>query len=387
MPISGLLRDPLKMTVKANNSFALDLYGVLRQAPGNLFFSPISLALALGMTYAGARGETQRQMARTLHFAGLQEDDLHAALGKLASELVQAESQTISLRMANRLYPQAGYSFLPAFIDCMQKNYGTSISAVDYVKHREEARQAINRWVAGQTEDRIQELIGPTVLTALTRLVLVNAIYFKGAWQEPFDQQKTQEAPFWVSPGQPVTAALMSAEQQLDYVERDGMQMVALPFAGQSMVMVMILPSDPAGLETLEASLTFKQLDDWLNRTNVQKVRLQIPKFRLEGAFRLNEVLKKLGMPDAFDADRANFAGMDGKEKSLYISDVLHKAFIEANEAGAEAAAATAVVMALRAAPMRVPTFRADHPFLFLIRGQSSGSILFLGRLVDPSGV
>jgi serpin B len=373
----------VRATVHGNTAFALDLYGQLRAQEGNLFFSPYSISTALAMTYAGARGDTEAQMAHALRF-DLDQEKLHPAFAALDAILKEVQAAgDVQLSVANALWPHVDYPFLPSFLELVEANYGVSLTALDYVADPEGARLQINAWAEAQTQDKIKNLIPPNIINQLTRLVLTNAIYFKGNWAKQFDKAQTQDAPFTVQPGQQVVVPMMAQKLECGYGEAEGVQILELPYVGRSLSMLVLLPSEVAGLASLEARLTPQVLQGWTQRLWETEVQVFLPRFKVEAAFRLDDALKALGMVDAFDDLRANFAGLDGKAW-LVISAVLHKAFVEVNEEGTEAAAATAVVMALRAVARPEPIFRADHPFLFLIRENSTGSVLFLGRVVDP---
>jgi serpin B len=376
--------DAMQVVTDGNTAFALDLYQRLRMQDGNLFFSPYSISTALAMTYAGARGDTETQMAQALHF-DLGEEALHPAFAALQALLdaIQA-SGDVQLSVANALWPHVDYPFLDSFLDLCKIHYGVSLTALDYRSDPEAARQRINAWAEEQTHGKIRDLIPPRVIDQLTRLVLTNAIYFKGNWASQFDKARTQETPFTVQLGQQVTIPMMAQKLQCGYGEAEGVQVLELPYVGSALSMVVLLPTEVDGLASLEARVTAQTLAHWTQPLWQTEVQVFLPRFKVEAAFRLDDALKALGMVDAFDDLRANFAGMDGAAW-LVITAVLHKAFVEVNEEGTEAAAATAVVAGLRAMPRPQPIFRADHPFLFLIRETSTGSILFLGRLVDPT--
>ncbi|RJP48944.1 MAG: serpin family protein [Anaerolineaceae bacterium] len=373
----------LEELAQGNSAFALDLYQQLRQADSNLFFSPFSLSTALAMTCAGARGETESQMARVLHF-GSTDESLHIAFAGLQEKIAEVEAQgRIKLKVANSLWPQVGYSFLAEFVSLVQTYYGVTITPVDY-SDSETARQIVNAWVEEKTEKKITNLIPPGVFNALTRLTLVNAIYFKGDWADKFDARLTKRGDFWAPQGK-VNASMMSRTDEYNYAETGALQILELPYAGNALSMLILLPKEKDGLPRLEGQVTPAFLEQATAKLSKQQVFVSMPKFKVEAAFQLNEALIELGMTDAFDDGKANFAGMDDDEKSLFISAALHKAFIDVNEDGSEAAAASAIVMQLRSTPMqRPPVFRADHPFLFFIRENQTGSILFTGRLLKP---
>jgi len=372
-----------EMVVQGNNAFALDLYAELKQRDGNLFFSPHSISTALAMTYAGARGNTAEQMAKVLHF-DLEQKRLHPTFRELLDQLSarQAE-QGYQLSVANALWGQKGYSFLDKFLDLTKENYGAGLNEVDFVGATETARKTINSWVEKETEEKIKELIKPGVLDRLTRLVLTNAIYFKGFWESQFEEEMTYPAPFTLMSGEKVQVPTMHRTADFKYAEADDFQALELPYKGGDLSMTIFLPKETDGLAALEQSLTAEKLASWRSTLEEQEVIVALPKFKMTSEFSLAEVLKSMGMTDAFDQHNADLSGMTGK-RDLFITAVLHKAFVEVNEEGTEAAAATGVVVALKSAPPSQPVFRADHPFLFLIRDSRSNSILFIGRVMNP---
>jgi serpin B len=379
---SGRHDDAGGALVEGNTAFALDLYGQLKENEGNLFFSPYSISTALGMAIAGARGNTEVQMARALHFA-LDQGQLHPSFASLEARLSALQEEgKVQLRVANALWPQEGYPLRDEFLALTEKFYGVQITAVDFSRAEaaEETRHRINAWVEERTEGKIEELIPPGALLAL--LVLVNAIYFKGDWARQFDEALTQDAPFWVTRGEQVQVPLMHRAGEYGYAETRHLQILELPYAGDDLSMIALLPADPNGLADLEDALSVENLSGWTRRIRRREVHVSLPRFTMRCGFELSETLQAMGMTDAFD-DAADFSGIDGT-RSLYISAVFHQAFVDVNEQGTEAAAATAVVMAPKGLPPPVPTFRADHPFVFLIRDNHTGSVLFVGRVVNP---
>jgi serpin B len=373
----------LTSVVEGNTAFALDLYQQLKTKEGNLFFSPYSISVALAMTYAGARGNTESQMAQTLHFT-LDQSQLHPAFAELEARLNSVQQKGhVKLGVANSLWPQKKYDLLPEFLALTQEYYGVEITPVDYAHAAEAARLLINEWVEAKTEKKITNLIPSGILTSLTRLVLVNAIYFKGDWSSQFDKRNTSDAPFWVMPDESVVVPMMSQTREMRYARRDGLQILELPYAGDDLSMVVLLPDEIDGLDELHAALTAGRLEKWTDDLWEMEVNVFLPKFKTTSAFNLNDKLRIMGMPDAF-GDNADFSGMDGA-KWLVIGAVLHKAFVDVNEEGTEAAAATAVVMRGKSMPAPPVVFRADHPFIFLIRDNVTRNILFLGRVVNPA--
>jgi serine protease inhibitor len=370
----------VETVVQGNTEFALALYQKLRTEEGNLFFSPYSISAALAMTYAGARGNTQVEMAQALHFL-LDQEQLHPAFAFLRARLGDiGRKGQVQMRVANALWPQKGYALLKEFLALTKQYYGVLVTAVDY-GDAETARRTINAWIEEKTENRIQEMIPRTLLDATTCLVLVNAIYFKGNWASQFDQSLTSDAPFWVTPAEQVQVPMMSQTIEFGYREGDGLQVLELPYAGDDLSMIVLLPSEIDGLAELEERLTVENLGTWTRGLWQREVQVFLPRFEITFPFRLDDTLKSMGMVDAFG--NADFSGMDGT-KSLYIGAALHRAFVAVNEEGTKAAAATAALMKSMGLDLLPPTFRADHPFVFLIRENSTGSILFLGRVVNP---
>ena len=367
--------------VHGSGQFALDLYRQLSSGEGSLFFSPFSISTALAMAYAGSAGSTQSKMAQALHFP-LEQDRLHPAFAYLDAAVSQAaEEGGVQVRVANALWPQKGEKLLKEFTTVLKKAYGVRIKPVDFAEP-EEVRLKINAWVEEKTESKIKDLIAPGVLDSLTRLVLANAIYFYGEWLHKFDPNLTADAPFYGTGGESVVQ-MMSQRGTFRYGERDGLQAIELPYTGDGVSMLVLLPAAQDGLTALESSITSEHMETWISGLAETEVDLFLPKFELSSAFRLDDALRNLGMEDAF-SHQADFSGMNGLQ-DLFISAALHKAFISVNEEGTEAAAASAVVMTLKSVPFPAVVFRADHPFLFLIREKTTGSILFLGRFTDTA--
>jgi serpin B len=379
--------EALAALVDGNAGFALDLYQILRGQDGNLFYSPYSISLALAMTYAGARGETEAQMAEALHYT-LPQGQLHPAFAALAEALAargqEAEGRDgegFRLNVANALWGQQDYDFLSGFLDLVDRYYGAGLRRVDFVGAPEEARQTINGWVADETEGRITDLIPQGIIDTMTRLVLTNAIYFNAAWAEPFEESMTGDGPFYLLDGSQVLVPMMHQSSTFGYTEGDHYRAVELPYAGNELSMVILLP-DADEFEAFEAALDAATLETILGGLGYQPLSLTMPRFEFSAQFSLKDALKDLGMVDAFTS-AADFSGMTGN-RDLFIDAVLHKAFVSVDEAGTEAAAATAVVAKLTAAPADPLEVTVDRPFLFLIRDLETGALLFLGRVVDP---
>ena len=371
--------SPLGMAHQ-NTAFGLDLYGRLRTKPGNLFLSPFSISSALAMVYAGARGKTATEMEHVLHFpAGTTQ--IHEAMGALVRGLNSgAKKNTYELAVANALWGQRGAGFLPEFLSLLKSHYEAGLTELDFRHHTEPARAEINQWVANRTYDKIKDLIPSRGIDARTELVLTNAIYFKGKWTIPFETSATRPADFFVTPERKVSVPLMYQHGRLGFVDGGSFQGVELPYTGGNLSMVVLVPKRNDGLQELEASLTAPKLEQWLQKLAPAQLSLFLPRFKMTREAELSRELVSLGLESAFR--NADFSGMNGK-RDLFLSKVFHKGFVEVNEEGTEAAAATAAVMS-RAAVARPLMVRADHPFLFLIRDRKSGTILFLGRLSEP---
>jgi serpin B len=343
------------------------------------------------MTYTGARGETAKEMAKVLHFPA-DPDPLHASFAALQKAFNEAGPRGgYRLSVANRLWGQEGYHFLPDFLAITRDSYAAELAPVNFARQTEQARQRINDWVSERTAGKINDLIPGGVLTPLTRLVLTNAIYFKGSWTKPFPKSATKDDWFYVTGDKSMPVPFMTRSDDLRFWAGDGLKALELPYGNGDLSALLLLPDSKeeglAALSALEAKLTLENLDGWISQLHRRKVQVFLPRFKLASQFALNDVLSAMGMKLAFDEDKADFSGISTQEQ-LYLSAVIHKAFVDVNEEGTEAAAATGAVIAARAA-LRIQepaVFRADHPFLFLIRDNRSGSILFMGRVTNPIG-
>ncbi len=380
--------DDAAALVQGNNAFALDLYKSLRSNDGNLAFSPYSISLALAMTYAGARGVTEQQMAQVLHYT-LPQERLHPAFNRLDEDLSQEakpasdKEQPLQLKIANAVWAEQTYSFLQAYLDLIATNYGAGIQLADFVNSYETVRQQINAWVSQQTNDKIQNLIPQGALDRMTRMVLVNAIYFKADWLDQFDPNDTRDQPFNLLDGKQVQAKTMFNTLSLSYMQGDGFQAVELPYVGDTAAMDIIVP-DAGHFQDVEASLDGQKFDSIVNGMQPTMVELGLPKFSYRSSFSLSSQLATMGMPDAFNGSRADFTGMSSK-RDLYISEVLHQAYVAVDEKGTEAAAATAVIMRATGAILAPQQLLIDRPFIYAIRDLQSGQILFIGRVLDPT--
>lgn len=371
--------EPVTDLSSALNSFTADLYGELKSKEGNLFLSPYSISAALTMTAAGARGETRDQMASVLGF-GDSLGSAHTAQGE-ALERLQG-SPGVELSIANSLWGQAGLNFERDFTELLQEHYGAGMRETNFQSEPEQSRTAINAWVEEQTRERIQDLIPEGAINNQTRLVLANAIYFKGKWDQPFDPEATRPGPFKLSGGGEVQAPFMYQKAYFAYQAADDVEVLELPYDENALSMVIVLPKETDGLAAIESKLSAEQIGLWTAEMRKLELEAYIPKFKMTSQFSLAEVLSAMGMPLAF-SNGADFSGMTQDER-LAISAVLHKAFVDVNEEGTEAAAATGAVMTRTSMPTRQIIFRADHPFLFFIRERSSGAVLFMGRVANP---
>jgi serpin B len=337
------------------------------------------------MTYAGARGQTATEMASTLHFPGAQAE-LPAGFAALAKQLNAAQQASeAEFVLANSLWSQRDFPLSDSFLLVARRDYLARVESVDFVNHPTAAARDINTWVEQQTRDRIKDLIPPSAITPLTRLILANAIYFKGRWQTQFNPKATQPGSFHLTADRAVTVPLMQQKARARLAQLDGVKLLELPYRGEKMSMVLVLPDQPQGLSAVETRLTSARLRDWLATLDTARpgeVEVTLPRFKSTASLSLSQILARMGMPTAFDQRAADFSGLTGRP-DLHISEVVHKAFVEVNEEGTEAAAATGVIMATRA--MLTREFRVDQPFVYLIRDQTTGSILFMGRLTDPN--
>jgi len=368
--------------VKGNTDFALKMHQELSSTEGNLFFSPYSISSALGMTYAGARNNTEKEMKAALHFPGGR-DDMCNSFGMLQEGLNAVQKAgDVKLSIANAIWAEKSYEFLPSFMDLVQKEYKSKISLADFVGNAAKERTVINTWVEEHTNDKIKDLIPKGVLDAMTRMVLVNAIYFKGDWASQFKESHTREREFHVTAEKKVKAKMMYQVGDFRLASDADTQALEMPYKGDGLSMLVLLPKEKHAISKLEKALTPKKLNDLIAKLKKTEVEVLFPKFKVETGYDLIPPFQKLGMKDAFGPN-ADFSGMDGT-RNLYISAIIHKAFVEVDEKGTEAAAATAVVVAAMCLPS-YPTFCADHPFLFMIRENATGSILFMGRMTDPS--
>ena len=373
--------------VEGNSAFAFDLFQQLITGDENLFYSPYSISLALAMTYAGASGQTAQEMANTLHFY-LSQDKLHPAFNWLDTELAKRgegaagkDEEGFRLNIVNAIWGQENYRFLNDFLDVLAENYGAGLRILDFIKSTEAARNTINEWVSQRTEGRIEELIPQGAIDTATRLVLTNAIYFNAVWMYPFDEENTVDGVFNLLNGDTVSLPMMNQTELLRYVQGDNYQAVELPYDGNELSMLLIMP-DNDDLSSFERRLDNEVINNIIGQLDTKQVILSMPKFEFKSEIGLKQILVEMGMPAAFSG-MADFSGMTGG-RDLFIGDVIHEAFVSVDEAGTEAAVATAVIMKLTAAEETI-TMSLDHPFIFLIRDMKTDTVLFVGRILNPA--
>ncbi|XP_033842009.1 leukocyte elastase inhibitor-like isoform X2 [Periophthalmus magnuspinnatus] len=371
----------------ANTSFALNLFKSLgdNDRCTNVFFSPLSISSALAMVLLGARGNTATQMSECLKTKELS-DDVHSSFSTLLQEFHKPDAP-YALSVANRLYGEETYQFVENFLEETRKYYNAELQTVDFQSKSEEARVTINTWVEQQTQGKIKDVLAKGVVDSLTKLVLVNAIYFKGNWNKQFSESSTRDSQFRINMNEtkPVKMMHQKSKFPLTFIGEINCQIIELPYEEKVLSMLIFLPSSiEDGLEKLEQQLTYENFVEWTRPDMMDEVEVQLglPRFKMEETYDLKNVLTSMGMVDAFDMGRSNFSGMS-PGNDLFLSKVVHKAFVEVNEEGTEAAAATAAIMMLRCAPMS-PRFIADHPFMFFIRHNTTKTILFAGRYCSP---
>jgi serpin B len=373
------IAQPDPALIQGNNEFALALYGQIKSDKENVFFSPYSISAALTMAYAGARGESEKQMSKVLHF-DLNQERFHPKYRDLLKYIEGLNSgDSVALSTAQAMFAQKDYSFLDSYFNLVKSYYGAELQMVDFKLSLEKSRQTINDWVAVRTKNRIQNLIVQGMITELARLVLVNAIYFKASWDKGFDEKLTTSANFYPTPERAIAADFMKKEEVYQYRQDEGLQLVELPYCDSTISMLIFLPKDASAMQKAETLLQMESTYTyWLSEMKPTKVKLLLPKFKITSEFELSEVLKKMGMPHPF-SNSADLSGITGKN-DLMIDKVIHKAFVEVSEQGTEAAASTAVVIRQKSA-MILPEINVNRPFVFIIKDNKFGSILFMGRV------
>jgi len=375
---SGVLSAEQRMLGAGNTQFAFDLYQILHQTSGNLFFSPYSISLALAMVYFGTYGATEEQVASALHFE-LAPYDLILAFGALHSRLLVQGPGNFQLRLANSLWWQAGYDVRQVFLDTLRRRLRATVQPLDFSATPEKARSTINKWASRETAGKIKELLPQGALTPLTRLLVANAITFQATWQEQFNADFTSNSSFNLLDGGQVTVPMMEQITPFAYTATDGAQAVELPYVGGRFSMVILLPVR-GQFEDFTSSLTADRVADILEHLSIQMVQIYMPRFEFRSSFELSSTLEALGMTDVFILGRANFRGMT-LDRAIFLGDIHHQTIVSVDENGTYAAAATAGDMV----GPDVPTVRLNRPFIFLIRDIETGTILFIGEVMDPS--
>ena len=380
-----ITKEGLSNVIDANNKFALDLYSEYKSEEGNVFFSPYSISTALAMTHEGAKGQTAEEMQSVFYFP---EDDSvrRSGFANLYNEINKGD-KNFKLSTANALWAEQNFQFLEEYFNLINQYYDGKVTNLDFKQDSEGSRVIINNWVEDKTNNKIKDLIPSGLITPMTRLVLTNAIYFKGDWVKQFNEDETREQDFKVSSNNNVKVKMMQRtddESIFGYAENNQLQILELPYSGEELSMLLLLPKDD-NLESFENSINSEKLSEWKSDLNEQRVDIFIPRFKFETKYLMADTLSQMGMPTAF-SNAADFSGMTGR-RDLFISQVIHQAFVEVNEEGTEAAAATAVIMKeFSAGPggPKTPVFMADHPFIFIIQQKDSGNILFMGRVSNP---
>ncbi len=382
------ITSEINVLIEGNTAFTLDLYNTLNGHGGNLILSPFSLSMALGMTYAGVRGESASQMKNVLHF-DLEQDRLHPAFKNLIDNLFDRQKPSENeLKIANALWCQKGIKLEPSFLDLVNTCYRAPLKQVDFKSSPDVALRTINNWIRHETGERIEELIPSGMINSDTDLVLGNAIYFKGKWAIPFNKRLTQEATFILGYRKTVPVQMMHQTGEYGFLETPELKILELPYLGDELSMILFLPNQLNGLSAIEKLLTTANIKKWLSNIHQREVELYLPKFNVLSAFRLDEMLKSLGMTDLFKKSGANFSGMlqgSDVEGPIHLQAIIHKAFVGVDEVGTEATAFSAVTVAVECMSIdESVVFRADHPFIFLIRDKLTETILFFGRVTNP---
>ncbi|XP_010643185.1 serpin B3 [Fukomys damarensis] len=384
---------------EANTKFTLDLFQELRKSKDNVFYSPISITAALAMVYLGAKGKTAQEMEKVLHFNEVTKESkgktqtshgenpgsVHLQFQKLLTEW-KKPTDAYELKSANKIYKEKNFQFLPEYLNDLKNFYLTDAESVDFENETEESRKKMNTWVEKQTHDKIKDFFPVNSLDNGTKLVLVNAVYFKGQWENKFNKNYTVEGKFWLNKDTSKCVQMMKQSIYLNFASLEDVQakMVEIPYKDKALSMVVLLPNEVDGLQQLEDGLTGEKLMEWasLQNMNTKQVNLRLPRFKVEQSFSLNDILQNMGMVKAFSPGDADFSGMTG-DAGLVVSKAQHKSFVEVNETGTEAAAATEVTMSLTSSRVS-EDFHCDHPFLFFIKQNENSSILFFGRVSSP---
>ncbi len=380
---TGSTQQGIQKVINANNQFAFEIYSELNKAEdNNIFYSPYSISAALAMTYEGAKGQTANEMKSVFHFP---ENNILRPNFAAIYNKINKKNKPYKLNTGNALWAQYDYPFLDEYMSLIEKFYGGKAANVDFVKETEKSRQTINTFIEEQTNNKIRDLIPEGVLNEMTRLVLTNAIYFKGTWKWEFDKSDTSNQDFKITPTNVVKTPMMYMNPDkatFNYADTEELQILELPYKGEDVSMLILLPSE--NLESIEPFMTSQKLDEYKNQMKETKLdAIHLPKFEFDSKYFMKDTLRAMGMPTAFSFD-ADFSGMDGT-LNLYIDKIIHQSYVKVDEEGTEAAAATAVVMAEKGIAMPRDIFKADRPFIFIIQEKETGNILFMGRIIDPT--
>ena len=379
VPLDNSSTTPEKINnvVDANNQFAFDMYQEL-ETEENLFFSPYSISTAMAMVYEGAKRETKTEIKDVFYYP--EDEVLRSGNAGIYNEINKQDKEYL-LSTANALWAQEAYPFLKSYTSNVENYYGGKVTNMDFVSESEKSRITINGWVEDQTNNKIKDLLPIGSITPLTRLVLTNAIYFKGKWVEEFDKKDTKKGDFTLESDDKIKVDMMHNTENFGYYEDEELQILEMDYKGEELSMLVLLPkSDISSLE-----VTNEKLEEWRNSLYKPEVIVSMPKFTFETKYILNGYLTNMGMPTAFSNGEADFSGMNNGVEDFYIDLVVHQAFIKVDEEGTEAAAATAIIMCGSSVPSEQIRFTADHPFIFIIQQKETGNILFMGKVMDPS--
>nr|QWX94540.1 serpin family B-like protein [Platynereis dumerilii] len=383
--MASQVSSEVSSVVRASNAFAFAMYRELAKKEGdkNFFFSPMSITAALAMTHLGAAGNTAEEIKSALNAKDINDEDFHSAFSVLNEKLNTAEDSACILRMANRVFARKNFAVKETFSTATKKHYAAEAQVLDFAADSENSRTTINKWVEDQTNQKIQDLLQPGTINSMTAMVLVNAIYFKGSWLEQFDAKHTRKDN-WTLPSKETTKAdIMFKDDKFKLSmsnELQGAMYAEVPYKGKELSMGIVLPKKTEDLAAVQDNINVAAYEKMVSETNSMKMMLFMPKFKIETSASLKEMLQSLGISSAFEshADFTNIADAS----NLYLSEVVHKAFVEVNEEGTEAAAATAAMIALMSMPFE---FKATHPFIFFIKDDATGAILFMGRVMNPN--
>ena len=379
MDDSQATEEGVNSIINSNNEFAIDFYKEVKSNEGNVFFSPYSLSSTFSMAYEGAEGKTADEIQTVFHFT--KNDTIRRSSFARIYNILNRKNKNYSLNTANAFWGQKGYSFLEEYKKVVNNYYGAEMKNLDFMQNPEEARQEINKWVEDKTNKKIKDLLANGTIKPDTTLVLTNTLYFKAAWEHPFDNKSTLETLFNTSTHNSIKVQMMKATENIKYMETDKVQMIELPYQQNELSMIIILPKEN-NISSIEEELTLQKLDEWESKLENTEVAVHLPKFKFKTKYTLNDYLKEMGMPTAFTPS-ADFSKIDGG--GLSISKAIHQTFIEVNEEGTEAAAATAIVFTKSSVPTKQKEFNANHPFLFIIQEHKTGQILFMGRMENPT--